>query len=89
MSAQSKLPKATDYAAPDYRENIERIDCVQQNTVLWVRLIRGHGTSESPIRQVQQFWSPDGKLLAERDPLAKITYPKPEQDYLNKQTFAE
>lgn len=29
---------------------------------------RGDGTKESPIRRVTQYWSTDGKLLAERDP---------------------
>ena len=31
-------------------------------------LRRGEGTPKSPIRRVEQFWSFDGKLLAENDP---------------------
>lgn len=30
--------------------------------------IRGHGTEESPMRRITQYWSLDGELLAEVDP---------------------
>lgn len=30
---------------------------------------RGKGTPDSPLRGVKQYWSLDGKLLAEFDPL--------------------
>ena len=29
--------------------------------------LRGNGTTEDPIRRVIQYWSVDGKLLAEND----------------------
>lgn len=29
--------------------------------------LRGKGTTEDPIRRVTQYWSTDGKLLAEDD----------------------
>lgn len=32
--------------------------------------VRGAGTEESPVRTVVQYWSMEGKLLAENDPEA-------------------
>lgn len=33
---------------------------------------RGEGTEEDPIRRLTQYWSLDGRLLAEFDPCAKV-----------------
>lgn len=30
---------------------------------------RGKGTNDDPIRRITQYWSPDGVLLAEVDPI--------------------
>lgn len=35
-------------------------------------LRRGDGTNRSPIRAITQFWSMDGDLLAEVDPLVGL-----------------
>lgn len=31
--------------------------------------IRGRGTEDDPVRAVKQFWSFEGELLAENDPI--------------------
>jgi hypothetical protein len=36
---------------------------------------RGAGLIDDPIRNVTQFWSFDGRLLAEDDPNANLTTP--------------
>jgi len=36
--------------------------------------LRGRGTTEDPIRRVVQYWSVDGKLLAENDQHQTKTY---------------
>ena len=36
--------------------------------------LRGNGTTEDPIRRVIQYWSVDGKLLAENDQCQAKTY---------------
>ena len=36
--------------------------------VIHLRKRRGKGTTEDVVRMVDQYWSVDGKLLAERDP---------------------
>ncbi len=33
---------------------------------------RGKGTSDDPIRRIQQFWALDGTLLSEDDPLTPL-----------------
>lgn len=38
--------------------------------VIEVRAIRGEGTEKDPVREVVQFWSFDGMLLAEKDELS-------------------
>jgi hypothetical protein len=38
--------------------------------VIEVELLRGKGTEDSVMRGVTQYWSLDGELLAENDPLA-------------------
>lgn len=37
--------------------------------LIQVIFIRGDGTIESPIRTVKQYWTKDGKLVAEVDSL--------------------
>ena len=37
--------------------------------VIFVSASRGDGTTESPVRSVYQYWSKDGRLLAELDTL--------------------
>lgn len=39
---------------------------------------RGAGTDESPVRTVVQYWSMEGKLLAENDPEANRFYKLPD-----------
>ena len=34
--------------------------------------LRGKGIPTSPFRRVTQYWSTDGKLLAENDPIADL-----------------
>lgn len=38
-------------------------------TVIETRSIRGHGITNDPVREVVQYWSTDGDLLAESDPV--------------------
>jgi hypothetical protein len=38
--------------------------------VIEVEITRGKGTEDSVMRGVTQYWSLDGELLAENDPLA-------------------
>ena len=38
--------------------------------VIEVEVMRGKGTEDSVLRGVMQYWSLDGELLAENDPLA-------------------
>ena len=37
-------------------------------TVVYVEVWRGNDTQENPRRIVMQYWSPDGRFLAEYDP---------------------
>jgi hypothetical protein len=42
--------------------------------VIETRAVRGNGESTGdPIREVYQYWSRDGKLLAEHDTLKRLT----------------
>jgi hypothetical protein len=43
---------------------------VRRIEVIEVVDVRGMGTEQSRIREVTQYWSMDGQLLAERDPCA-------------------
>ncbi len=38
--------------------------------VIVTHSLRGSGKDEDPIRLVMEYWSKDGKLLCEHDPLA-------------------
>jgi hypothetical protein len=35
---------------------------------------RGEGTPNNPVRLINQFWSVDGRLLAEADPMSPDTH---------------
>ena len=39
------------------------IQCIE------VTAVRGRGTQQDPYRNVKQYWSQDGRLLAEHDPM--------------------
>ena len=38
---------------------------------------RGKGTEDDPVRIIEQFWSTEGKLLAENDPCPDATSFRP------------
>ena len=40
-------------------------------TVIEVKAARGEGTDADPVRIVNQYWSTEGDLLAEDDPIDK------------------
>jgi hypothetical protein len=42
-------------------------DSVRIIQVIETRSLRGDGTQEDPCREVAQYWSFDGELLAEQD----------------------
>lgn len=44
-------------------------DSVELIPVIRTESLRGEGTEKDPCRTVIQYWSLDGKLLAEKDPL--------------------
>lgn len=51
----------------------EVTDCARVIEVIETTLLRkGDGTAVSPIRIVKQYWSLDGRLLAEVDPYRMI-----------------
>ena len=47
-------------------KEVELIQVIRTNL-----LRRGEGTEKDPIREIEQFWSLDGKLLAENDSYKK------------------
>lgn len=50
--------------------NVEEHKTVELIQVIRTRMaIRGQGTSDDPQRVVTQYWTLDGKLLAESDPV--------------------
>ena len=54
------------------------MDTVRQITVIETTLARrGNGnSSHSPCRVITQYWTPEGALLAERDPVARVITPE-------------
>jgi len=48
--------------------------------VIQTTLLRRGDGKKTPVRIIEQFWSLDGALLAENDPLAKIVYPENEEE---------
>jgi hypothetical protein len=52
---------------------VSNVDSVKAITVIEVVAIRGAGKDSSdPVRAVREYWSLDGELLAERDPLVEL-----------------
>jgi len=51
------------------KNDIESICVVREVKVLEVILNSGDGTTESPCRFVYQYWTKDGRLIAEKDVL--------------------
>jgi hypothetical protein len=51
---------------PETPRSVERI------SVIRVIAARGYGTDEDMVREVIQYWSDDGELLAERDPVSAV-----------------
>ena len=49
------------------------IDAARVIQVIETKAMRGSGTPKQPIREVIQYWSFDGELLAENDPLGHFT----------------
>ena len=54
----------------------EKNSCLRQGSssakvipVVEVRTTTGDGTPESPYREITEYWSPDGVLLAISDPV--------------------
>ena len=43
------------------------VDSARVISVIETKALRGLGAEEDPVRQVIQYWSMEGKLLAERD----------------------
>lgn len=57
-----------------YKPEVE-VELIQ--VVRTTLLRRGEGEKNDPIRRIEQFWSLDGKLLAENDPYLKaVARPK-------------
>lgn len=50
------------------------MDSVQLLQVIAVQCDRGFGRADDPIRTVFQYWSLDGRLLAERDEINESEY---------------
>lgn len=44
--------------------DVEKIEVIRTKLTT-----RGTGKENNPVRRVEQFWSLDGKLLAENDPI--------------------
>lgn len=45
-------------------------DSAKLITVIKTESLRGDGTEKDPCRTVVQYWSLEGELLAEKDPLS-------------------
>lgn len=39
----------------------------KQIVVIYTQTLRGEGVEENPLRLIDQYWSLDGELLAEKD----------------------
>lgn len=53
------------------RPNTPRL--VKMIEVVMVESLRGFGQQGDPVRVVTQYWSLDGELLAENDPVRPVT----------------
>lgn len=56
------------------KKSIEMQTPLQVETIPVIHVLsrRGDGTNKNPVRHVHQYWSPEGKLLAEKDEIEKI-----------------
>ena len=51
--------------------------------VIHSQIVRGEGTEEDMVRYVDQYWSLEGELLAEYDPIVTQSYVRPAHRRLN------
>lgn len=49
------------------------VDSARVIQVIEIKSARGSGATEQPVRIVTEYWSLDGKKLAEHDPLTSCT----------------
>lgn len=56
------------YASPGPPHCTCDVEEVRIVEVIHVRLVRGLGTSDDKCRWVQQWWTKEGRLIAENDP---------------------
>ena len=63
------VAKARDEAIIKNGARPRGCDSAKIITVIETRSIRGHGITNDPVREVVQYWSADGSLLAENDPV--------------------
>lgn len=55
---------------------------VEVTRVIRVTSVRGAGTETDPCREIEQYWTMEGELLSEDDPLLKQEYvAERRQDY--------
>lgn len=47
------------------------VNSARMRSVIETKALRGEGTEEDPCREVTQYWSVSGELLAENDPEKK------------------
>lgn len=52
---------------PIYRHDAP-VRCAEAIQVIRTVALRGEGVASDPLREVTQYWSLDGELLAESDP---------------------
>ena len=43
--------------------------------IIFIEFVRGEGTEKDAVRTVEQYWTRDGELIAERDPTRPEGYP--------------
>ena len=58
--------KTANYPRQENRE-VKIISCIH------VRVVRGAGTQDDIVREVEQWWTLDGGLITERDPFPNGT----------------
>lgn len=49
----------------DHSANVRSLETVQ---VVKLKLVRGSGSPSNVVREVVQYWTPEGELLVEKDP---------------------
>ena len=59
------------------QNQLKKTDVVQTGKakiieVVFTEFIKGFGSEDDPIRPVQQYWTRDGELLFEKDPLQNL-----------------